>query len=510
MRASQLITLLREHDLYRGTTAPLAAETTFADLGYDSRKIGADGLFVCKGLNFSSQYLQQAVANGASAYLAEQDYHDQVTVPGILVSDVRKALSLAAQLYFGFPQNDLFVIGYTGTKGKTTSTYLTHQILSQTAPGKVAMFSTINHIIGNRPEDQFKAHLTTAESFDLFHEMRQAVDNGQTILVMEVASQAYLLHRVYGLTFDVGIFLNISPDHIGVNEHPNFANYLLCKQQLLLNSKACIINADTAHFDEVYAAAKVSTDPSRIWTYGVDQDQATVSIHPQQNTLTASEFTLTVNPAVSELASLAADYHVSMPGDFNQGNATAAILASLLAGATVPQMQTGLAHTRVPGRMESITTRHHGTVYIDYAHDWGSMNALLHFLHTQFTDHRIVVVLGSTGDKGEDRREGFAKALNAYATAAVLTTDDPGHEDPQAIAEQIDQRIDHQAVHTTYIADREAAIRHAITHATNDALVVLAGKGQDAYQKINGVDTPYDSDPVVAHRVIASLPDEHA
>lgn len=501
MRATQLIALLQEHDLYRGTTAALADDTTFSALGYDSRATLTQGLFVCKGAAFSPDYLTQAIQNGAMAYLAEEDYH--VDVPGILVSDVRKALSLAAQLYFDFPQNQLFVIGYTGTKGKTTSTYFTHNILNQALPGKVAMFSTINHVIGTQPQDTFKAHLTTAESFDLFHEMRQAVDNGMTVLVMEVASQAYLLHRVYGLTFDVGIFLNISPDHIGVNEHPNFANYLFCKQQLMLNSRRCIINADMDHFDAVYAAAKVSTAPEQLFTYGVDSATASVSLHSQEATLTDSTFTLTANDA--RLSSLATTYHVSVPGDFNQGNATAAILASYLAGANTTAMQAGLAHTRVPGRMESIATQHHGTVYIDYAHDWGSMDALLHFLHAQFPDHRITAVLGSTGDKGEDRREGFAKALNAYAHQAVLTTDDPGHEDPQAIATEIDERIDHAKVTTTWIADRATAIRHAITTATDGDLIVLAGKGEDAYQKINGVNTPYASDPVIAKQVITDL-----
>lgn len=503
MRANQLIALLREHDLYRGTTTALAPDADFSALGYDSRKMQANGLFVCKGATFSPAYLDSAITNGATAYLAEQDY--QVNVPGILVSDVRKALSLAAQLFFDFPQNDLFVIGYTGTKGKTTSTYFTHNILTQAFPGKVAMFSTINHVIGTQPQDTFKAHLTTAESFDLFHEMRQAVDNGMTTLVMEVASQAYLLDRVYELTFDVGIFLNISPDHIGVNEHPNFANYLLCKQQLMLNSRSCIINADMDHFDDVYAAAKVSTAPDHIFTYGVDNAQVSLSLHAQEATLVDSTFTLTAND--DRLAALAVDYHVSVPGDFNQGNATAAILASFLAGAMVTDMQAGLAHTRVPGRMESLATQHHGTVYIDYAHDWGSMNALLHFLHTKFPDHHITAVLGSTGDKGEDRREGFAKALNAYADNAVLTTDDPGHEDPKAIADEINHHIDHAKVTTTYIPKREDAIHHAIATATNDDLIVLAGKGEDAYQKINGVDTPYASDPVIAKQVIAAIED---
>lgn len=505
MKATQLIALLREHDLFLSTTLP-SDDTDFASLAYDSRQVSANGLFVCKGFNFSVDYLTSAIQNGAICYLAEQDYH--VDTPVILVKDVRKALSLAAQLYFGFPQNDLFVIGYTGTKGKTTSTYLTTNILAHAFPKQVAMFSTINHIIGPKPEDQFKAHLTTAESFDIFHEMRQAVDNGAKVLVMEVASQAYLLYRVYGLKFDVGLFLNISPDHIGVNEHPTFANYLFCKMQLMINSRNCIIDADMDHFDEVYSAAKVSTDPEHIFTYGFNQPKATLSIGNSTATLTDSEFDLTVHSSNPALQDLADHYHVSVPGDFNQSNATAAILASRLAGAQVADMQYGLANTTIPGRMESITTKHHGTIYIDYAHDWGSMNALLRFLHTQFPDHHVTAVLGSTGDKGEDRREGFAKALNQFADTAFLTTDDPGHEDPVAIAKEIDSHIDHNKVTTTIIPKREDAIRHAIITATNDDLVVLAGKGEDAYQKINGVDTPYATDPVVAKDVIADLADE--
>lgn len=501
MKANQLITLLQEHNVYRTTTTTLDDDHEFTALAYDSREMTANGLFVCKGQHFAIDYLKQAIANGATCYIAEQDFH--VEIPGILVNDVRKALSLTAQLFFNFPQNDLFLIGYTGTKGKTTSTYFTRNILSHAFPGEAAMFSTINHIIGNRPADEFKAHLTTAESFDLFHEMRQAVDNGQKYLVMEVASQAYLLDRVYGLKFDVGIFLNITPDHIGVNEHPNFANYLFCKMQLLLNSKNCIINADMDHFAEVLSAAQVSTAPDHIFTYGVNDSSASLNIQPTDATLTDSTFQLTTTTAA--LSHLAATYHVAVPGDFNQGNATAAILASDLAGAQVSDMQVGLAHTHVPGRMESLPTAQHGTVYIDYAHDWGSMNALLHFLSHQFPTKRIVAVLGSTGDKGEDRREGFAKALNAYADAAILTTDDPGYEDPQDIAHQIDEHVNHAKVTTTYIAKREDAIAHAIQTATNDDLVVLAGKGEDPYQKVDGVDTPYETDPVIAKRIIAQL-----
>lgn len=506
MRVNQLIALLQEHDIYQGTTLK-SDDVTVDSLAYDSRQATQNSLFVCKGFNFSVDYLKQAIDKDASIYLAEEDYH--VDTPVILVSDVRKALSLAAQLFFNFPQNDLFVIGYTGTKGKTTSTYFTKNILAHANPKEVAMFSTINHIIGPKPDDEFKAHLTTAESFDIFHEMRQAVDNGCKYLVMEVASQAYLLDRVYGLTFDVGVFLNISPDHIGVNEHPNFANYLFCKMQLMLNSRNCIIDADADHFDEVLSAAKVSTAPNHIFTYGFNQPEATLSITQDAASLTGSSFNLTVNGDHADLTDLATDYDVSLPGDFNQANATAAIMASHLAGAAVADMQAGLANTVVPGRMEFIKTKHHGTVYIDYAHDWGSMNALLKFLHTQFPDYHVTAVLGSTGDKGEDRREGFAKALNQYADTAFLTTDDPGYEDPMKIAKEIDSFIDHSKVKTMIIPQREEAIRHAIATATNHDLVVLAGKGEDPYQKVNGVDTPYDTDPVVAKGAIAAFVNEN-
>ncbi|KRN99060.1 UDP-N-acetylmuramoylalanyl-D-glutamate--2,6-diaminopimelate ligase [Levilactobacillus paucivorans] len=507
MKAFQLIALLQEHDLYQSNSLK-SDDVSFESLAYDSRNVSENGLFICKGKNFSVDYLKQAIANGATSYLAETDYSDVFSVPGIIVNDVRKAMSLAAQLFFGFPQNDLFLIGYTGTKGKTTSTYFTHNILEHAHPGEVAMFSTIDRIVGQGAKNQFKAHLTTAESFDLFKEMREAVDNGAKYLVMEVASQAYLLDRVYGLQFDVGIFLDITPDHIGINEHPNFANYLFCKQQLLLNSRNVVINADTDHFDEVLAAAQVSTAPDHIFTYGMNSDSASVSITDNQASLTASTFNLVVNSDNPMLASLAQTYNVSVPGDFNQSNASAAILATAIAGASADDMQYGLANTKVPGRMQFTRTKNHGTIYVDYAHDWGSMNALLGFLSTQFPDQRVIAVLGSTGDKGEDRREGFARALNDFADVAYLTADDPGHEDPIKIAEEIDSHIDHSKVDTTIVPKREDAIRQAITGASNTDLVVLAGKGEDKYQKVNGVDTPYPSDPVVAANVLESLADE--
>src|SRR5699024_9134493 len=149
----------------------------------------------------------------------------------LIVRNIRKAMALLAQAFYGYPQDELFVIAYTGTKGKTTASYFTRGILDQMNDQHTALFSTVDTVIGREATDTFKSPLTTSESLDLFRNMRTAVDNGMTELVMEVSSQAYKESRVFGLTYDVGIFLNISPDHIGPREHPNFADYLHCKMQ---------------------------------------------------------------------------------------------------------------------------------------------------------------------------------------------------------------------------------------------------------------------------------------
>ena len=162
----------------------------------------------------------------------------------LIVVNVQKAMAILSAAFYNYPQDDLFIIAYTGTKGKTTSSYFTKGILDGADDDRTALFSTIDRVVGPKPQQRFKSNLTTPESLDLFHDMREAVDNGMTHLVMEVSSQAYLRNRVFGLTYDVGFFLNITPDHIGVNEHPNFANYLHCKLQLLANSRKCVINAE--------------------------------------------------------------------------------------------------------------------------------------------------------------------------------------------------------------------------------------------------------------------------
>lgn len=504
--------ILKEHHLLKSSAIQGDMDTVMTSVSYDSRKVQPNGLFFCKGENFRTIYLTMAKDKGAITYVAEQPYPEGKGMNAFIVRNVQKAMALLAAAYYNYPQDELFIIAYTGTKGKTTSAYFTKSILDEMTHHKTALFSTIDRVVGPKPDQRFKSDLTTPESLDLFHDMRSAVDNGMTHLVMEVSSQAYLKSRVFGLTYDVGFFLNITPDHIGPNEHPNFANYLHCKLQLLVNSRVCVINAETDHFPEVYAAATTTTDPDSIFLFANANYQEPHNIpidfrmESHEADLFESRFTFTpVTPKAISFG-VHGDYQLKLVGDYNESNATAAIIGSLLAGADTYETQEGLKNVTIPGRMESALAPGHGAVYVDYAHNYGSMHALLSFLIRQYKHPRIIVVLGAPGDKGVSRRADFARVLNQYASDVFLTTDDPGFEDPADIAAEINRGIDHEQVRVTTELDRPKAIHDAILDSNPGDIVVVAGKGADPYQKVRGVDTPYPTDMVIVRQVIDQLP----
>ncbi|MCT3199165.1 UDP-N-acetylmuramoyl-L-alanyl-D-glutamate--2,6-diaminopimelate ligase [Limosilactobacillus reuteri] len=506
------LALLREHHLLDYVSN--LTDFTATSVSYDSRKVKSGTLFFCKG-NFLPKYLASAKEKGAIAYVAEKEYPEGEGLPAIIVNDEQKAMSLLGAAFYGYPQNDLFIIAITGTKGKTTTAYFADHILAQSTANHIALFSTLDRILGNKPEDKFKSDLTTPESLDLFHDMRAAVDNGMTHLVMEVSSQAYKKNRIYGLKYDVGIFLNISPDHIGRNEHPTFADYLHCKEQLLVNSAKCLINAETEKFTDVYYTAKATTQPEDIFLFArrganielPDNAQIDFEYRNDLEDLHESEFELTALTEKAKQLNLGGRYKTSVPGDYNEGNAVAAIIASGLAGASANDAVETLNHVHIRGRMEMINSNTHGTIYVDYAHNYASLKRLLAFLKRQTNAGKVTVVLGATGDKGISRRPGFGKALTEeQPDEVILTTDDPGFEDPMTIAREIDSYIDHDKVnHIQFEMDRETAIKKAIDGSGNDDIVVLAGKGEDPYQKINGEDVPYPTDVKIARDYINEL-----
>jgi len=511
LEIAEITTILKEHHLLKQIVNNVKGDhQKITGVKYDSRRAGANDLFFCKG-NFKPAYLEYAQSQGATVYIAEQLYDNVPAMCGIIVSNVSKAMALIGAAYYGYPQNDLFIIAFTGTKGKTTSAYYAHNILKETTEDKTALFSTIDRIVGPKPEQQFKSDLTTPESLNLFHDMREAVDSGMHTLVMEVSSQAYLRNRVYGLHYDVGVFLNISPDHIGRNEHPTFENYLHCKLQLLVNSEVCVINAETDHFEEIYQAARATTDPEKIYLYKksaaklAEEVPIDFTFHNDRDDLQVDEIELKSHTKKAKTLQIDGRYVLSMPGGYNQSNATAALITVGVAGVTYEQAHDLLSQVKVPGRMESIQSKKHGVIYVDYAHNYASMNALLSFLRSQYPKGRLIVVVGSPGDKGISRRKGFGKALTDHADIAILTADDPGFEDPADIIEEIDSYVDHQKVQVEKVVDRYEAIKRAILLSHPEDVVILAAKGEDPYQKVKGVDTPWPTDTVVAKEVLKGL-----
>ncbi|MBF7094827.1 UDP-N-acetylmuramoyl-L-alanyl-D-glutamate--L-lysine ligase [Streptococcus sp. HF-1907] len=446
-------------------------EVLFDNISYNSKEVTPTTLFFVKGANFKKDYLEQAVTSGLRFYVAEQDY--AVGIPAILVTDIKQAMSLVAMAFYGNPQDQLKILAFTGTKGKTTAAYFAYNILKQSH--KPAMFSTMNTTLDG--QTFFKSQLTTPESLDLFKMMAQAVANGMTHLIMEVSSQAYLTKRVYGLTFDVGAFLNISPDHIGPIEHPTFEDYFYHKRLLMANSRAVVVNSQMNHFQVVNQ--QVADLPHDF--YGQDSDN---------QILNSKAFSFEAT------GKLAGSYNIQLIGKFNQENAVAAGLACLRLGASLDDIQKGIAQTSVPGRMEVLTQKNGAKVFVDYAHNGDSLQKLLSVVEEHQTGTTILV-LGAPGNKGESRRKDFGTVINQHPNLKViLTADDPNFEDPQAISEEIAGHITRPV---DIIVNREAAIAKAmsLTEQPLDA-VIIAGKGADAFQIVEGSRAQYAGDLEIA------------
>lgn len=471
----RIIKILKTDANFRSITRNEPTDIEFDTLSYDCRTVSPTTLFFAKGLAFKKEFLEKAIENGLAYYVSEIDY--EVSIPAILVKDIKQAMSLIAMEFHGNPQNQLKLLAFTGTKGKTTAAYFAYNILKQSH--KPAMLSTMNTTLDG--ETFFKSTLTTPESLDLFAMMAEAVKNGMTHLVMEVSSQAYLVKRVYGLTFDVGVFLNISPDHIGPIEHPTFEDYFYHKRLLMDNSRAVIVNAGMDHFEVV-------------------RDQVMFKDHDFYGPSSENEITQSAGFDFTATGKLAGHYAIQLIGHFNQENAIAAGLACLRLGASLEDIQTGIAQTNVPGRMEVLTQQNGAKVFVDYAHNGDSVKKLLDVVLTHQSG-KVILILGAPGNKGESRRKDFGLLLNDYPQVDVLlTADDPNHEDPATIAEQIRSYMTRPS---TFILDREEAIRTAMRQTTSSQdAVIIAGKGADAYQIVNGKKTTYAGDLEIAKKYL--------
>lgn len=452
-----------------------------SDIVYDSRKVQAGCLFVCiPGARADGhQYAAAAVQAGASAILAEREVElpEGADVTVILVDNTCYAMAFASAAYFGHPAKQMKIIGVTGTKGKTTTTYLVRSILEQ-AGRKVGLIGTIEIIIG---DTHIHAENTTPQSYLVQKYFRMMADAGCDTVVMEVSSQGLMLHRTQGFVFDFGIFTNLEPDHIGANEHKDFADYLHCKSLLFRQCKVGIVNQDDTHWKEVTKDCTCQLE-----TYGIDAEadlRATDIRFLNEGGSLGMAFT------VKGLVDF--PVKIASPGRFNVYNALTAIAICRHFGVEEEDIKRALATAKVKGRTEMVRVSDDFTLMIDYAHNAMALKSLLETLRA-YHPHRLVCLFGCGGNRAKSRRYEMGEVSGNMADLTIITSDNPRMEEPQAIIDDIKTGIGKTAGKYVEICDRKEAIAYAIDHGEPGDIIVLAGKGHEDYQEINGVKYPMD------------------
>lgn len=474
--------------LVTGDTLDEAAlACTVCDISFDSRAIKPGTLFICKGAAFKEEFLAAALRAGACAYVSEQAYA-RFDAPCILVSDIRKAMSRIAPLYYNDVQQRLTLIGITGTKGKSTTAYFEKYILDDflRAHGQPesAVISSIDTYDGVQ---SFESHITTPETFDLYKHFDNAVSSGISHLTMEVSSQALKYDRTAGIQYDVGCYLNIGIDHISDIEHSDFDDYFSAKLKLFEQCDIAVINHDSDHADSVLAVAHKHA--GRVITFGTREG---ADLYGYDVRITADALTFR-----AKCADFDEVFSIGLHGLFNVENALAAIAVAHAVDIPLQYIKSGLQKARVSGRMEIFKAKHCDlTVIVDYAHNKMSFEALFESTRKQHPGRPISIVYGCPGGKAFGRRRELGEISGKYAAMSYLTEEDAGQEPVAVISREIASHIAEQGGQYRMIDDRREAIRTAIQEAADDGIVLITGKGRETRQKRGKeyIDVPSDVD----------------
>ena len=447
----------------------------------DSRKVTKNCLFLCiEGANFDAHTIAADVVKAGAAVLViskDVEISEDVEVTLIKVSDTRYAMAFIAAAYYGNPADSMKIIGVTGTKGKTTTTYLVKSIL-ENAGHKVGLVGTIETIIGDKCIPSCN---TTPESLVLQQYFKEMKDAGCDTVVMEVSSQGLMLHRTQGFVFDYGIFTNMEPDHIGPNEHSSFEHYMACKGMLFKQCKVGIVNCDDKHWKTVLEGHTCELD-----TYGFSDE---ADLRASDLELVTGAGFLGINFKVSGLVNMEAK--AQLPGKFSAYNALTAIAICRHFDVSKEDIQKALLNARAKGRIEMIKVSDEFTLMIDYAHNAMSLESLLTTLK-EYHPKRLVCLFGCGGNRSKLRRYEMGEVSGKLADLTIITSDNPRFEEPQDIIDDIKIGMEKTTGRYVEISDRKEAIRYAITHGENGDIIVLAGKGHEDYQEIKGVKYPMD------------------
>ena len=460
-------------------------DTEISTLVYDSRKVQEGSVFVCISgtLRDAHDFIPDVIAKGAKAIVVEKDVERKEGITYIKVENSRRALAYLSAAYFGHPARKLKTIGITGTKGKTTTTYMVKSIL-ESAGIKTGLIGTIEAIIG---EEHIPAANTTPESYVVQEYFRRMVDAGLDAVVMEVSSQALMLYRVEGFTFDIGVFTNLEPDHIGENEHKDFEDYMHCKSLLFQQCKKGIFNGDSEFISGILEGHTCEVE-----TFGY---QASNDLRAEQVELKKDHGALGVKYHVAGRMNF--DVEVNVPGTFSVYNSLTAIAICEQFNVDIEKIKTALNNVKVKGRIEIVPVTKRYTLMIDYAHNAMALESLLTTLR-EYEPGRLVCLFGCGGNRAKSRRYEMGEVSSRLADLTIVTSDNPRNEEPMDIIEDILVGVHKADGAYVTIPDRKEAIAYSMLNAKDGDIIVLAGKGHEDYQEIKGVKHHMDERELIA------------
>ena len=454
----------------------------------NSKNIKKNGLFVAI-IGFDTDghnYISEAIENGAIAVMVDKNANlkslklpDDITV--VVSTNTRKDVAKVACNFYENPSYDFNLIGVTGTKGKTTTTYMIKAILEKKGL-KVGLIGTIYNIIGDKIIEE--SSRTTPDSLELQKLFRRMADEKVDAVVMEVSSQSLKLNRVDGSNFNTVLFTNFYKDHISEKEHPDMEDYFNSKQRIFSLCNKGYINAD----DFVAYKIQQNFPNSDIQTYAIDNH---CNFLAKDITVTNSSVDFKV-----KIDRINQRIKVGIPGRFSVYNALAAICVTLNFGVTADMIKEALLNIKVPGRSEMIENDKELTIMIDYAHTAESLENILTAVKT-YTRGRVISVFGCGGDRDKTKRSLMGEVSGKIADYTIITTDNPRTEEPSEIMQEIEEGIKKTNGKYTCIEKRKEAIKEAILMAKRPDIVVLAGKGHETYQEINGKKYNFDEREIV-------------
>lgn len=472
-----------EYDCLQGSM-----DVEIKDVIYDSRKLEKDTVFVCMigAKTDGHNYIPDAVEKEAAAIVVEKEIDlskipDSITV--IRVKSARKALAYMSAAYFDYPAKELVTIGLTGTKGKTTTTYMIKGVLEQ-AGKKTGLIGTIGSLAGDK---KLPSKNTTPESYELHRLFREMVKQGCEYVVMEVSSQGLKLDRTAGIEFDYGVFTNLSPDHIGPAEHASFEEYLECKSLLFRQCKCGIINIDDEHAKEI-----LKGHTCEVKTFSTLKD---ADLKADQIGFLKENGKLGMHFSVS--GCMTDEVKVHIPGRFSVYNAMVTMLVCHLAGIADEAILEALEKVQVKGRVEMLPVSDKFSLIIDYAHNEVSTRSVLTTL-LEYHPNRLICVYGGGGNRSKLRRYDMGEVTGELADLCVLTCDNPRDEEIKDINNDIKIGLAKSGGTYVEIDDRKEAIRYCIENAKEGDMIVLLGKGHEDYQEIKGVKYHFDEREAVA------------